>query len=66
METEKKKRGRPPKRKVMSDRSETISTKNITGVSMRSTDRRSSHSRERYFGIKNSKESNSPCHPYSL
>lgn len=66
METEKKKRGRPPKRKVMSDRSETISTKNITGVSMRSTDRRSSHSRERYFGIRNSKESNSPCHPYSL
>ncbi len=47
MENTKRKRGRPPKRKVMSDRSETISTKNITGVSMRSTDRISSLSRER-------------------
>ncbi|ADU22781.1 hypothetical protein [Ruminococcus albus] len=46
MENTKRKRGRPPKRKVMSDRSETISTKNITGVSMRSTDRISSLSRE--------------------
>ncbi len=47
MNTEKKKRGRPPKRKAMSDRSETTSTRNITGVSMRSTDRRSSHGRKR-------------------